>query len=310
MKDRDKNKDELIKELQFLRHKVKELEHMQAEVENSRKELEEARKSGEEALKNLRDMNFQLETAIERANKMTLMAEAGSIAKSQFLANINHEFRTPMNAIIGLTELLLYTELTAEQKDLVETILSSATSLFTLLNDILTLSKIQDEEFRVEKNIFSPKNLLKKTVKPFIKKAERKGLSMFCHIEKNLPEKLVGDAGLFKKVIINLLDNSIKFTNKGEVIFCTELAPSQDTSKVILRCSVSDTGIGIAEDKKNIIFDSFIQADGSSTRKFEGAGLGLTVCKEFVNLLEGNINVESELNKGSIFHFTAQFESL
>jgi len=310
MKYTDKNKDEIIKELQFLRHKVKELEHLQFEVENSRRELEEARKSGEDALKNLRDVNFQLETAIERANKMTLMAEAGSIAKSQFLANINHEFRTPMNAIMGLTELLLYTELTEEQKDLVETILSSATSLFTLLNDILTLSKIQDEEFKVEKNIFSPEDLLKNTVKPFIKKAEKKGLSMFCHIEKNLPEKLVGDAGLFKKVIINLLDNSIKFTNKGEVIFCTELAPSKDTSKVILCCSISDTGIGIAEDKKNIIFDSFIQADGSSTRKFEGAGLGLTVCREFVNLLEGDIRIESELNKGSTFHFTAQFDRL
>jgi len=306
MRDIDKTKEELIDEIGLLRKKVSELEQVAWESKKIEKELLETKKSTEATLKELKDTNLQLEQAIEKANQMAVIAETGNITKSQFLSNMNHEFRTPMNAILGMSNLLLDTGLTAEQREWVEVIISAGNSLFSLLSEILTLTEIQDGQFELDEITFKVRTLIEDIIKNFRTDAEKKRLGLFHYVREDIPVTLQGDSRLLKTILIRILENAIKFTDRGEIILRVEPQNSEKGDTVMLHFSVSDTGIGIAEDKLDVIFDSFTQIDSSLSRKYEGIGIGLSIAQKLVTILGGKIWVESKLNQGSTFHFTVK----
>ena len=224
--------------------------------------------------------------------------------KSEFLANMSHELRTPMNGIIGMTGLVLETKLTAEQDEYLGMVKMSADSLLRLLNDILDSSKIESGKFNLEPADFSLAELLDSSLKPMGMRAAEKGLALHCHVDPPTPDKLFGDDGRLRQVLVNLVGNAIKFTQRGEVVVrVTTESIRGDT--IVLRFSVRDTGIGIPKDQQNLIFEPFRQADGSTTRKYGGTGLGLSICASLVALMGGEFSVESEEEQGSVFSFTA-----
>jgi two-component system, sensor histidine kinase and response regulator len=232
-------------------------------------------------------------------------AIAAAQIKSQFLANMSHEIRTPMNGVLGMTEILLDTSLSARQREFAETIQSSANALLAIIDDILDFSKIEAGMLRFERASFNLHTTLEGVIDLFVQSARKKGLELAFLIEEQVPVMVAGDASRLRQVLTNLLSNAIKFTQAGEVVVRTSVI-SETEGTTLVRFEVSDTGIGLSEEDQSLLFNPFVQADASTTRRFGGTGLGLSISKQLVNGMGGEIGAISTLGKGSIFWFTVK----